>query len=107
GIQVADGIEQRRLEPREGEVEPGNARDGKVVRLRVAVPRQAIDLRAAWIAEAEQPRPLVEGLSGGVVQGRAEDGRLRAAILHVEQQRVPPARQQAEKRRLQRVRLQV
>src|SRR5581483_3721917 len=54
-VEVAHGVEQRRLETGEGEVEAGDARDREVVRGRIAVPREAVDLPAAGIAEPEQP----------------------------------------------------
>ena len=102
--EVADGVQQRRLHAREGEVEPGHARDGKRERLRVALTREPVDRRAAGIAEPEQARALVERLAGSVVECRAEDVPARV-LVHVQQQRVPAAREQAEERRLERLRL--
>src|SRR5439155_142894 len=61
--QVPDRVQQRGLQAGEREVEPGDPRNGKLVRARVAVAREAVDLRAAGIAEPEEPRPLVEGLA--------------------------------------------
>src|SRR5204862_6580575 len=81
--------------------------DGKVEGSWVAVACKPVDSRAAGIAEAEQPRPLVERLPGGVVDRGAEHVWLAAAVLDVEQHRVPAARAQAEKRRLQRIGLAV
>ena len=104
--EVADGVEQRRLEAREREVEPGNAGDGKAKRLGIALAREPVDLGAAWIAEPEQPRALVERLARGVVERRAEDLE-RRPVADREQQRVPPAREQARERRLVRVGRQV
>jgi hypothetical protein len=56
-------------------------------------------LRAARVAEAEQPRALVEGLARGVVERRPEhlEGRM---VAYVQQKRVAAAREQAEERRL-------
>ena len=57
------------------------------------------------IAEAEHPRDLVEGLSGGVVEGLAEH--LVAVVVgHRRQQGVAAARDETEERRLERVRLE-
>ena len=94
--EVAHGVEQRRLEPGEREVEPGHARDREGERLRVALAREPVDLGAARVAEAEQPRALVERLAGRVVERRPEHASYRRAVADVEQQRVPAAREQAE-----------
>src|SRR6476661_1698712 len=72
GRHAADAVEQRRLQAREREVEPGHACDRKVVRGWIALRRERIDLLPTRVAEAEQPRTLVERLSRGVVEGRAE-----------------------------------
>ena len=74
GAQVANGVQQRRLDAGEGEVHAGDARDGEAVRGRVAGARQPVERRAAGVAEAEQARALVEGLAGGVVD-RPSQGR--------------------------------
>src|SRR4029079_17395581 len=104
---VLDYVEQCCLEPREGEVEPGHARDGEVVRAGVSRSRDAVDLGAAGVTEPEQARSLVEGLSRGVVDRRAKHWGLARTILNVQQHRVTTAREQAEKRRLDRVRLEI
>ncbi len=65
-----------------------------------------VELGTARIAEAEQAGALVEGLAGGVVDGRTEHG-VPAALANVEEQRVPSACEQAEERRLERVGLEV
>ena len=96
---------ERGLHAGEGEVEPGDARDRKRERLGVALAREAVDRRAAGIAEPEQSRALVERLAGRVVERRAEDVPLRM-VVHVQQQRVPAAREQAEERRLERLGLE-
>ena len=75
--------------------------------MRVAFARDAVDLRTTGIAEAEEPCSLVERLPGRVVEGRAEESGFATAILHVEEQRVATARQQAEEGRLDRIRLEV
>src|SRR5204862_6156514 len=72
---VADGVEKRRLQPREREVETRHTRHGKRVGLRIALPRERVERRAARVREAEQARPLVERLTGGVVERRAEDAK--------------------------------
>src|SRR5690348_8880514 len=104
--QVTGRVQQRGLQPGEGEVSPRNARDRKVVGLGVAVPREPVDLAAARIAEAEQPRALVERLPGRIVQRRPEHV-LLVVPAHVEEQRVAAAREQAQERRLNSVRLEV
>ncbi len=57
-LQVSRRIEQRGLQAGEREVEAGHARDREVVGGRVAVAGEAVELAAAGVAEAEQPRPL-------------------------------------------------
>src|SRR5438270_2996316 len=98
--QVAGRIQQRSLQPGEGEVATWNARDRKVVRRWVAVPREPVDLATARVAEAEQPRALVERLPGRVVERRPEHV-LVVVPAHVEEQRVTAAREEAQKRRLE------
>ena len=71
--EVANLVQQRRLEAREREVEARHARDREVERLGVALLREAVDRGAARVAEPEQPRALVERLAGRVVERRAED----------------------------------
>src|SRR4029079_13853134 len=118
---VLDYVEQCCLEPREGEVEPGHARDGEVVRAGVSRSRDAVDLGAAGVTEPEQARSLVEGLSRGVVEPRTKHWGLARTILNVRcehcglsrlilsvpHHRLTAARNQAEKRRLDRVRLEI
>ena len=72
---VARRIDERRLEAREAEVEAGVARhrDRERERLGIALARDPLDLRAARVAEAEDPRRLVERLAGGVVERLPED----------------------------------
>src|SRR3954451_23780950 len=97
-------VQQCGLHAREREVEPRHARDREVEGLGVALAREPVDLRPARIAEPEQARALVERLAGRVVERGPE--RLEGAVLaHVHEQRVPAASEQAEKRRLERLRL--
>src|SRR5262249_22856960 len=103
----AHRVQERGLDAGEREVEAGHTRDRKVERLRVAVTRKPVDLRSSWMAEAEQPRPLVERFAGGVVDRRPEHARLAAVALHVEEERVAAARKQTEEGRLERPGLQV
>src|SRR5262249_26090427 len=70
--EIANRVQERGLEPGEGEVEPGHARDRERERGGVALTGKTVDLRPAGIPEPEQPRPLVEGLAGSVVERRAE-----------------------------------
>ena len=81
GAELAAAVDERRLEAAEAEVEAGVAghRDRQLERLRVALGGQLLQRRAARVAEAEQPRRLVEGLAGGVVEGLAEH--LVAAVV--------------------------
>ena len=104
-VELANLVQKSRLETGEREVEPRHARHREVVRLRISFLGEAVDRRAARIAEAEEPRSLVEGLARSVVQSRPQDLE-PTSVLHVEQERVSPARQQAEKRRIHGVRLQ-
>src|SRR5919198_974117 len=104
--EVADHVEERRLQAGEGEVEAGHARDGERVRLRVALAREPVERAAARVAEPEQPRALVEGLAGRVVDRRS-DAAEAGALPDVEKERVAAAREQAEEGRLQRLRLEV
>ena len=61
--------------------------------------------RPARVAEPEQARALVERLAGRVVERRPDD--LEAAVVpYVEEQRVPAAREQAQERRVDGLRLQ-
>src|SRR5207247_6492106 len=78
------------------EVEPWDARNGKVVRSGITFTRNAVDLRAAGIAEPEEPRSLVERFPRRVVERRPKEAGFFAAILHVEEQRMATAREQAE-----------
>jgi hypothetical protein len=100
--QLAHGVEQRRLDPGEREVEARNAGDRKPERLGVAATGQCVDGGTARVAEPEQPRALVERLSGSVVERRAEPFG-RAVPAHRQQEGVPPAREQADERRLDRL----
>ena len=96
----------RSSSPENEKSRPGTRATGKSNAVRVAFLREPIDGRAAGIAEPEQPGALVEGLTRGVVQRRAEPFRA-PALAHGEEQRVAAAREQARERRLQRVGLEV
>ena len=101
--ELADGVEQRRLEARE-RVEPGT-RATETERLGVALARagrsrRRPDSRArAGAHPCRTPRPRV-------VERRAEDLE-RCPVADREQERVAPAREQARERRLERVGRQV
>src|SRR4029453_6759881 len=88
--QASHRIEKGGLEPGEREVEPRHPRDREGECLRVSLARHPVDPRAAGVAEAEQPRPLVERLAGRVVEGRAQPFR-DSALTDGQQQRVPAA----------------
>ena len=104
---VARRVDERRLEAREAEVEARVARhrDRERERVGIAVARDPLDLRAARVAEAEDPRRLVERLAGGVVERLTED--LEPVLpSDAREQRVPTARDQAQEGRLERVGLE-
>src|SRR5581483_2701557 len=73
GRQRPDGVQKGGLDAGEREVETRHLRDREVEGVRVALAREEVDRRAARIAEAQQPCPLVERLPGGVVQRGADD----------------------------------
>ena len=101
--EVADLVEQRGLQAGEGEVQAGDAaRDREGEGVRVALLRQPLERRAAGVRQAEQPRALVEGLAGGVVERRAED-REAVVVLDAREERVAAAGDQAQERRLERL----
>src|SRR5438046_1744572 len=104
--EVADGVEQGRLQAREREIEPGHARDREIERGGVPLAGEPVDRRAARVAEAEEPRALVESLAGGVVESRAEYPEA-ARLGDVDQQGMAAACEQAEERRLDPLGLQV
>ena len=74
GTERLDGLPDRGLEAREGEVAAGPAeeRPRQPVLLRVAFAREALDRRSAGIAEAQELRAFVEGLADRVVERGAE-----------------------------------
>ncbi len=77
---------------------------GKLNASRVTLGSQLLQRRSPGIAEAQQPRALVEGLAGGVVQGLTDHLEIGAGVGDVGQQSVAAAGDQAQKRRLERVR---
>ncbi len=108
-------VQQRGLQPGEGEVEtlgkglpmssaPAaralGARAWKDEGLGVAVAREALEGGAAGVAEPEHARALVEGLAGGVVE-RAPEHVEAVVGRDVDEQRVPAACDQAEEGRLE------
>jgi hypothetical protein len=97
--EVADGVEERGLEPGEREVEPRYARHRERECVWIAIAREAVDLGTARVVQAEQASALVERLAGGVVERRPES-RGAAALRDFQQQRVPAACEQADERRL-------
>src|SRR2546421_12332538 len=90
-LEVANGVEERGLESREGEVETRDARDREVIGGRIALLRKPVDLGAAGVTEAEQPGALVERLARRVVERRAEDTE-GAMLGNVGEERVPAPR---------------
>src|SRR6185312_11455622 len=72
---------------------------------RVAALGLLLDQRTTWVAEAEQPGGLVEGLAGGVVERLAED-LVRVVVADRGEQGVPAGGDQAEEGRLERLRLE-
>ena len=104
--EIADLVDQRRLQSAEAEVEAAFAhRHREVERLWIASLGRPLDRRSAWIAEAEEPSALVEGLACRVVQGLTDHLEARW-IANAREQGVAAARDQAEERRLDRVGLE-
>src|SRR6185369_237132 len=62
-------------------------------------PGEPVDRGAAGVAQPEKARALVEGLARSVVQRRPQNGEA-LALAHIEDQRVPATCEQAEKRRI-------
>ena len=92
---IAHLVHERGLQPGEREIQPGQTlrgREGK--RAGITLSRQPLERRAARVAEAEQPSPLVERLAGGVVERLAEHLVARPAVGHPREQGVPAARDQ-------------
>ena len=63
---------------------------------RVAARRGAVDLRSAGVGQSENPGDLVEGLTGGVVEGLAEKLHIAHEIAHEQQRGVSAADQQRD-----------
>ena len=74
----------------------------EVERLGVALARQAVDRRAARIAESQQTSALVERLAGRVVERLAEH-LVGGGVVDARDEGVPSARHEAEVGRLDRV----
>jgi hypothetical protein len=105
--QVAHLVEQRGLQPGEREVQAGDALAGREGEgLRVALAGELLERRTAGERQAEQPRTLVERLSGGVVERLAQDGEA-VAVLDAREEGVPAAGHQAQERRGERLRCAV
>ena len=114
GPELADRVEQRRLQPGEREVEPLRrtrlrappraASPGEPGKENASGSPPAASFDSAGPArepEPEHPRALVERLARGVVERPPEH--LEAVVLgHERQQRVPAARDQAHERGLER-----
>ena len=83
-----------------------HSRDWEIVGAGIALAGQPVDGRSAGVAEAEQPRSFVERLARGVVESCPQHAKA-AGLGDVDQQRVTAAREQAEKGRLDRLRLEV
>ena len=75
--------------------------------VRIAVRGQPLQRRAARVAQAEQPRTLLEGLTGRVIERPADDVEVGPVIVDLGQQRVAAGGEQQQERRLQRLRLEV
>ena len=107
GPELADRVQERRLEAAEAEVEPRivGHRARELERGGIAFGRLALDRRATRVAKPEQTRRLVECLAGRIVERLAE---LLVPVVggHPGEQRVAPARDQAEERGLERLRLE-
>ena len=85
--EVAHHVEQRGFDPCIREVEPWPATpeaNGKVERRRVAVAGERLEAGAAGVRDAEQSRPLVDGLTGGVIKRLAQQLRSRVILDEVD-----------------------
>ena len=95
-------VDDRRLEPAEAEVQPVvEHRPGEGDGGRVAVDGSSVDGRPARVAEAEEPRHLVEGLAGGIVDGLAEQP-VPAVVDHLDQHRVAAGHEERDEGQLER-----
>ena len=104
-VPAARTREQRRLEAREGEVEPRATAvpRGKGTASGSPLARERVDRRRRPDSRSPSRRaPLSNASPGGVVERRAEHGGT-PRVRHVEQQRVAAGGEQAEERRLDRV----
>ena len=104
--EVAHRVQERRLEPREREVESRDAGDREVERLGIALPGEPVDRGPPRVAETEEASALVERLARRVVERRPQPLG-PTSLAHGEEERVPAAREQARERRLERIGLEV
>ena len=96
-VLTADGVQDRRLQPAEAEVESLLVQEGarEAERRGIAGGGLALDRRPAGEAQPEQGGHLVERLAGGVVERAAEDAEVERRGA-VEQDRVPAADDEAD-----------
>ena len=99
GHGVAQRVEERGLEPREGVVESVDAGPCEPECLGISLLGQTVDHRAAGIGEPHDLCALVESLAGGVVDRRADDLHPEGRV-HTHDLRVPAADEQAEEREI-------
>ena len=65
--------------------------------MRISLVGDAVDGRAARVAQTEEPGHLVEGLAGGVVDGSAEEP-VSTGFANLDQQGVAAGHQQHDQR---------
>ena len=101
-----DQVTQARLQPGEAEVQLVAPADPARKRMGRGVPsrRQPLDVRSAGVTQAQQLRPLVQGLTGRVITRRGKHAE-RTVRRHVEQKRVAAGDDQGEVRQRCRERL--
>ena len=97
GHGVAQRVEERGLQPREGVVEAVDVGSGEAEGLGVALLGQAVDDRTARIGESHHFGTLIEGFTRGVVNRRADNLHLERGV-HPDNLRVSAADEQAEER---------
>ena len=99
GHTVAQRVEERGLEPREGVVEPLDAGPGETERLRIAFLGQPVDDRTSGIGEPHHFGTFIEGFACGVVDRGADDLHLQRRV-HAYDLRVASADQQRQEREI-------
>ena len=105
--ELAAAVDQRRLQAAEAEVKARIAghRHRHLEGIGIPCRGELLQRRAARVTEPQQPRDLVEGLAGGVVERLAEH-LVPGVVADPRQQRVAAAGDEAEEGRLERLGLE-